>query len=130
MAAQLLALEAGFVDARLVAALSERLHEWRSGALLPLSAAEYQRGKRDILLAALALTLAPHSGPATQARRVAAYLRSFNAGAVGRYSTPAERLAAELLELGSPIPCARQLQNVFASISAMEAAADFLLARQ
>ncbi len=128
LVSMLLLLELGHVDARLAAELGSRLRNWTAGELLPMSAAEYRRLKRDILLCALALTLAPEAGPATRARRVAAFLRS-TAGELGRYSTRAQQLAAELAHLGERLPGERQLRNVLRSISATQAARDFLIAR-
>jgi hypothetical protein len=128
LASLLLLLELGSVDARLAVTLGSRLRDWRAGALLPLTAGEYRRHKRDVLIGALALTLAPQSGPGTQARRVSAYMRS-RTGEAGRYSTQAERLAAQLAHLGEPVPGERQLRSLLGSIPAMRAAADFLISR-
>jgi hypothetical protein len=58
---------------------------------------------------------------------VASFLGHCDGAYAGRWATPAERLAAEVRALGEPIPSPRQLQNVFASVSAMRAGADYLL---
>lgn len=124
--AQLAAIERGELDALAIAALCELLRAWRGGPLVPWTATEYRRHKRDALLRELAAVLAPHAGPATQARRVAAFLSC--ALVVSRYSTPAERLAAELLDLGEPVPKERQLRGVL-SISATRPHFDCRIAR-
>lgn len=109
--AHLVALERGEADAGTLAALAEALRTWRSGPLVPWSAAEYRRAKRDGLLLELAHVLAPRAGPATQARRVYTFLAL--AQIVRQHRTPAEQIAAELLELGEPVPRERQLRAVF-----------------